>query len=317
VEGVVNPATRRRRAVRTIGAALLLANVTVAGEGRAAATDASPRFARIDFVDVATLRAQPLPRSIRSIEHAGDVIGGPAGERLAFDDRSRIYVAKVDGTHLRPITDPIEGTSGPSWSPDGRRIVFTAGGEFAAPRVFVVRVRDGALRQVAVGRGEVYHATFRANGRRILFTRAVDGGLRHWTVRARGGGAHMLPLKWGGFGAYSPTNPVIAFRRTGYDGRDVTEMTNARVWFARADGTHVRSLGGAGGWMSQIDPQELWPAWSPDGTRIVHQRLYGLQIVVNDLRTGERLLIGVGAHPNWLDADTLIIEDFQRKASLS
>jgi dipeptidyl aminopeptidase/acylaminoacyl peptidase len=300
-----------RSAVEAIALATMVGIPLAGAADRAASVMPAVAFttsegARIDFVDPSSLRAWPLPRSIRSIPAVCDVVGGPQGKRLAFADGSRIFVAKVDGTHLRPVTPDRRSTLSPSWSPDGRRIVYQRGSN-----VVVVRVRDQAIRRVWGGGGEVFYPTFRADGRRILFTRTVDGKLRHWTVRTSGRGAHVLPITQGGFGAYSPTDPVIAFRRTSYDGIDVTQMTNATVWLADAEGRNVRMLGRVrGAWMSQVSPNALWPAWSPDGRRIVHQRLYELPIVVHDLRSGERLMIGFGSEPDWLDDDTLIIKDF-------
>jgi Tol biopolymer transport system component len=52
----------------------------------------------------------------------------PEGRRIAFtadfDGDSDIYVVRINGTGLRKVTSTSVDDSSPSWSPDGRRIVF-------------------------------------------------------------------------------------------------------------------------------------------------------------------------------------------------
>jgi hypothetical protein len=61
--------------------------------------------------------------------------------------------------------------------------------------------------------------------------------------------------------------------------------------------------------MSQVDPEALWPVWSPDGGRIAYERLYGRGVFIVDL-SGQVTRIGGGSDPSWLDANTLIIQDY-------
>jgi hypothetical protein len=63
--------------------------------------------------------------------------------------------------------------------------------------------------------------------------------------------------------------------------------------------------------MSQIDPEGLWPSWSPDGSRIVFQRDATGLVQIADLRSGHLVRIGEGENPTWLDDHTVIIESFQ------
>jgi Tol biopolymer transport system component len=112
------------------------------------------------------------------------------------------------------------------------------------------------------------------------------------------------------FGVYSPDGRMIAFRRSAYDGSDVTEMTHGSVWVARAQGQDPWPLRSADS-MSQIDPEALWPAWSPDGKQIAYEPLYGQGVVVDDLR-GRRIARFSGTDPSWIDEDTLIIEGYEK-----
>jgi Tol biopolymer transport system component len=67
----------------------------------------------------------------------------PEGWRIAVsakidEPHHRIYVMRADGTDTRPIRQPEDVDNvHPAWSPDGRRIVFTSGGE-ADGAIFVL-----------------------------------------------------------------------------------------------------------------------------------------------------------------------------------
>ena len=47
------------------------------------------------------------------------------GEILFGAGHSQLFLMKPDGTHQRPLTSVPPGTSGVSWSPDGKRIAYS------------------------------------------------------------------------------------------------------------------------------------------------------------------------------------------------
>jgi len=76
----------------------------------------------------------------------GMVYVDPAGRR-ADEWVQRLYVMNADGTNLRPLTDESLRVTSFSWSPDGSRLVFSAGarGDGRAPsRIFVVEATGGS-----------------------------------------------------------------------------------------------------------------------------------------------------------------------------
>jgi Tol biopolymer transport system component len=160
-------------------------------------------------------------------------------------------------------------------------------------------------------RGEIWNPNFSADGRTILYTAVGGGRLVMRTVPAKGGPPSFL-LR-GAFGMYSPDGRTIAYRRTSYDGGDITAMTSGRIWIADADGDDAHPLGHDFSWMSQIDPEALWPTWSPDGTRIAYQPLYSSPVKIVDVRTGRSRSLGEGTDPSWLDDQTLIVTGYARK----
>src|SRR6185369_7618642 len=104
-----------------------------------------------------------VPRQIS--EFGSRPAWSPDGARIAFQSDpcidvspnaysanipSLIWIADRDGAHARAVTktgEPIGAHASPAWSPDGRRLVFTASAN-GLPQVWTVAAGGGALRQV-------------------------------------------------------------------------------------------------------------------------------------------------------------------------
>ena len=102
--------------------------------------------------------------SLRAIRNANHFRMSPDRSMVAFDDGNTLYVATIDGSHIRQFT-PDGGVSAPSWSPDGARIVFSEGGG-----IFLVDVSTGELTPVLRDGDEIWFPNFSADGRTILYT---------------------------------------------------------------------------------------------------------------------------------------------------
>lgn len=264
-------------------------------------------LSRVTFVDLRTGNASPLPALLRSVDRATHFQASPDGARITFDDGTNVFVARSNGRNMRPIAVGV----GPSWSPDGKQIVYVTRG---LRDIALVDVATGRIKLIVRGREGTYHPNFHPNfspdGQRILFTTLGPKGIELRTVPTEGGAQTILPLRRAAFATYSPNGKMIAFRKTDFDG-DPTQMTDAGVWLGSADGTHSRRVQvlGGGEWMSQVDPQALWPLWSPNGRRIAFQRLYRSGLIVLDVSSGHFTSIGVGTGVSWFDDDTLIVEN--------
>ena len=111
--------------------------------------------------------------------------GLPDGRRLAYAAPGEgglgdVFVADANGTHIGAIThtDDEDETS-PSWSPDGRRLVFEQEGKIAVVRA------DGSKPRI-LAQGE--EPAWSPGGRRIAFQRAGD----LFVVAAAGGRPRAL-----------------------------------------------------------------------------------------------------------------------------
>jgi dipeptidyl aminopeptidase/acylaminoacyl peptidase len=169
-------------------------------------------------VDLRTGAAAPLPLSIRALSPEGYAVS-PDGGRLAFvGTRSggprAIFIATLDGDRIRRLTwNPSAPRGMPSWSPDGRSIVFEAITS-DGPEILIADTRHPlAIRGVAsLSRGPlsdvVAQPGFTVDGGSVLFTAAHDGAVDG----GRWMGLWSVPVD--GTPATEATRPTVAGSRS-------------------------------------------------------------------------------------------------------
>jgi Tol biopolymer transport system component len=192
---------------------------SASGTGMPIKTD--PGAATFDS-DIFVANVEDLGRGVppRNLTNSPDKIDddadwSPDGRKIVFtrhdvsDDQmnsvtAEIYVITVDGTGLTRLTFNNEEERGPSWSPDGTRIVYScrkATGVVPAPPALpdfeiCIMNADGSnqvqLTDNAVGD---LTATFSPDGQRILFHRTPVNQL--WTINPDGSGLTQLTTSTG------------------------------------------------------------------------------------------------------------------------
>jgi Tol biopolymer transport system component len=265
-------------------------------------------------IDLTTGEARPLPESITSIPDTQNYRVSPDGRTLLFEvidetTTAQLYLAAIDGSNVRQLTDEPGGAVAGAWSPDGTKIAYVAGWEQrTSVSLYLLDIATGDTALLAgglmMGRfgsdgvdvREFPIPSFSPDGLTILFT---SQGFFLETVPVSGGKGTRLRSD-SAWGSYSPDGTTMAFLNTaGYNGR-------LRLWdywgllLADADGRNERQL---------VDDAGEHPVWSPDGTRIA----YGWrgQVRVVDVTTGLVTRVAVGERPSWLDEDTLIVERYR------
>lgn len=190
----------------------------------------------------------------------------PNGQRIAFardygagtpQEHLDIVVINADGSGMHAFG--LHGLNGaPTWSPNGRKIVWWTSGGFA-----IANADGSGLRRVKV-KGFDGSPVFSPNGKRIAFRRH-KGGESIYTVKTNGSGLNLVKAFKGGLGDkidWSPDGSRIA-----YDTPEFSQSSSGKpsnIFTIRANGTGVRQLThGTNGRVNYgLD------SWSPDGKKI-------------------------------------------------
>jgi TolB protein len=116
------------------------------------------------------------------------------GHRLAFtrlvDGHAHVFVANADGSEAQQITDGADDDTHPSWSPDGRALVFCAvhasgsGGAPAQANLFLVRPDGAWLTQLTEGDRVACRPDWARDGF-IYFHANATHRFHIWRIRAR------------------------------------------------------------------------------------------------------------------------------------
>jgi hypothetical protein len=181
----------------------------------------------------------------------------PGGERIAFDsdrDGARgVYIADVDGRRVRRVSG--EGFAAwPSWSPDGRTLLF-ARAEPEQPDVWNlwrVHLETGRLvRLTSHETGQPWGGSWFPDGRRVAYAR--DAAIIVLDVETGAGREYPSPI-----GQNAMRRPVVS-----PDGRHlIVQVLQDGAWLVNV----------ATGSMRRVieDPTAAAFSWAPDGRRVAY-----------------------------------------------
>src|SRR5215213_5569463 len=147
----------------------------------------------------------------------------------------------------------------PSWSPDGRQLVFQSA-RLGNTTLYIINADGtGERRLTRTGYGDDTHPSWSPDGRTILFDSSRDGAFHLYTIRLDGTGERRLTVR--------DTSGALMFARPpswSPDGRRIAFFSdregNARLYSVAVDGTDLRPL--------TTDSTSYELAWSPNGEQI-------------------------------------------------
>ena len=228
---------------------------------------------------------RPLVKPASRSEESDSPAWSPDGRLIAFastragSGNPEIYVARPYGTGLRRLTHTpgdahVLGDDGmPSWSRDGKQIVFTSN-RTGSGALWVMRADGTGERKVYDGKGsDEFFPEFSPDGRRIAFSRLALGTTEVWIVDRDGRGARRVIA--GGRPAWLPVRPSPAAltRAPASAVRSHVDLA-ADVLFTR----HIRGTGTSDLYIAKThssllerltrDGTSAGGVFSPDGARI-------------------------------------------------
>jgi TolB protein len=208
---------------------------------------------------------------------------GPFLSRIAYiSDRSghpEVWIMGWDGSNPQQLTKHGSIAIGPSWSPDGKHLVFTSYLR-GSPALYLLTPQEGYLRLLWDRGGVNSSASFSPDGKRLVFATSQEGNVDLYAIRTDGSDATRLTSARAidTQPAWAPNGRQIAFTST--------RSGSPQIYLMDADGSNVRRLTFNGDFHDE-------PTWSHDGTRIVCTTKVGgkFQLATIDTISGQRTVI--------------------------
>jgi hypothetical protein len=217
-------------------------------------------YVRVWFGPEASERDKKIARRIVGSIEPFSTSGPNAEERIAFSAYSaghwQIFSAQPDGSERTQLTSPSTDHFHPAWSPDGRKIVFSAQNAGGDNEIHVMNADGSNIVQLTKGPGWSYLPAWSPDASRIAFVSNREGNDEIYVMDADGSDQTRLtddpdedlsPV-------WSPDGTRIAFQSNRTGGNEIFVMA--------PDGTRIRNL------TDEPGSGEFDPAWSPDGTMI-------------------------------------------------
>ena len=208
-----------------------------------------------------------------SIKSALAPVWSPQGDRIAFGFGryfqslqgpaiGDIAIMNSDGSHLEVLTDGKGNYGFPSWSPDGKKLVYR-GATDSIMGLFIVDIKTKIITRLTTDSHDNFPG-WSPNGDLIAFTSKREGNYDIYTIKPDGSDLKRLTTDPGNeaHSVWSPDGKWIAFSsgRTGFKDEAALHPYNPQpygeICVMHADGSGVRVL-------TDNQFEEATPAWMP------------------------------------------------------
>jgi Tol biopolymer transport system component len=175
-----------------------------------------------------------------------------------------VAVVKADGSGFRELTSGANNNGFPSYSPDGKQMVFrTLGPEGQGLRV--MNLEDKSVRVLTDDYDNF--PLWSPRGDLIAFTRQIDGDFELFTIRPDGSGLKRVTTAPGNEAhcAWSPDGEWMIFSSSRMGFKDEAIYSDSpqpygELFVMRKDGSDVRQL-------TDNQWEDATPAWQPETGR--------------------------------------------------
>lgn len=187
-----------------------------------------------------------------------------------------VYVMDDDGSNETLLTDQLDPGL-PSWSPDGRQIVFNR--YVHRSSVLCLMNPDGTNIRQLTEADHINRASFSPDGKFLVFNRTIEdpGDWKDRTIVLNIETGKMKEISdfWGIQHDWSPDGKHIICAEPFTDG------VNNTIWIMDADGDNLRKLILAVAFDGEFTIRREFPRWSPDGKQIVFLQVEWKPVRVN------------------------------------
>jgi len=274
---------------RSIGAQFLLSGTVVRAGGQIVVETRLIDLVSGEFAFAKRYRAGISASEVVAHTLANDLVQvftgrqGPFLSRIAYiSDRtgeSEIWVMDWNGKNKKQLTKHNSLALAPSWSPDGKHLVFTSYLR-GTPAIYLLTPQEGYLKLLWDKGGVNSSASVSPNGKTVAFASSHEGNVDIYTIPIEGGEAQRLTTARGidTQPSWAPNGRQIAFTST--------RSGAPQIYMMDADGSNVRRVSFNGFFHDES-------TWAYDGTRIAcTTRDEGnFQIATIDAITNDRMVI--------------------------
>lgn len=179
-----------------------------------------------------------------------------------------IYIMDFDGKNIRPLTRDRNLALSPSWSPDGKKILFTSykpsvKGGFVNPNLYLFNLVSGERKALSSARGLNTGGAFHPKENKIAYTFSSSNNPRTQSSKPE---IYVLNLDSNTRTPITSTLFLSVEPSWSPDGQQLVYSSSPKgrphIFVANADGSGARQLTNAGVYNSS-------PNWSPLGDKIV------------------------------------------------
>ncbi|HEY3542216.1 MAG TPA: hypothetical protein VGK79_06710 [Gaiellaceae bacterium] len=234
--------------------------------------------------------------AVQEVQRAAAAVTG--SQTIAFARGGDIYLARLGGGRPRALVATGAAEHSPTVSPDGRKLLFVREPRAGDADLYVAHTDGTHAVQLTRARGADYTPTWSPDGGRVAFSSNRGGSSAIYVMRADGTHVRRISPAGSFTPAWSPGGRAIAFSSS------ARTPENPEIYTVRPDGTGLRRLTFTKGGIGTLG-DDSWPAWSPDGKRIVfssNRTGNGELWVMNADGRAQHRLAGLPGRDDWAPA---------------